>query len=847
MGKKLVIVESPAKAKTIGKILGKEYVVKSSMGHIRDLPVSRLGVDVKNSFEPKYVVVKSRKKVASELKKAAKTCDSIYLCPDPDREGEAIAWHLKCLLENDKQPKEFLRVQYNEITPRAVKEAFANPGKLDMNRVDAQQARRVLDRIVGYMVSPVLWRRIRRGLSAGRVQSVALRLVCEREKLIKDFVPEAFWIMGAMVRKVVVPLDPFQVKLSKIDGEKAEVKSEEMSGKILADLEGRQLVVSKIKTRQVTRRASPPFITSTLQQAASTYCGYSPNRTMGIAQKLYEGMDFGSGPTGLITYMRTDSFNISQEALQDCRKYVEKSHGKEYLPEKPNFYKSRASAQEAHEAIRPTDVRRTPESLKGKLDGDQLKVYGLIWQRFVASQMAPAKINQRTALIDALPIENRTTRYTFTATASEIEFPGYMAVAGKGGNAQKKEGNDDAHVEALPPLMEGEKLVCLEWLSERKETQPPSRFSEASLVRELERNGVGRPSTYAATIATLHQRKYVAREKRTLSPTELGFQVNDLLLENLSELFDVNFTASMEDSLDSIEKGDVEWTGMLDGFYANFTKWMEATKGPAADVDALKRVLLQLDDVKEWAPEVTRGKRKFSDEKFVTSIRKQLEDGEKAITQRQLEAVVRIACRYRTQLDGLEPLLAELDLSAFLADPATKNPAETTLKKLQLLEAVEMDESADKFVSSLRSRAEGGRALTEAQLKALNSVIFTHAEKIEGFETLKDQLDLDSGPVKEDKEAERLLEVLSGVKEWQEPVKRGKRVFDDKKFYGSLSGQFKSKGYLSDRQKAAMKRMVSRYKDQFDNYERLVDELGLKKKAAAKKKDSGSEPENSEQ
>lgn len=846
MGKKLVIVESPAKAKTIGKILGKEYVVKSSMGHIRDLPVSRLGVDIKNSFEPKYVVVKSRKKIASELKKAAKPCDSIYLCPDPDREGEAIAWHLKALLENEKDPKDFLRVQYNEITPRAVKEAFANPGTLDMHRVDAQQARRILDRIVGYMVSPMLWRRIRRGLSAGRVQSVALRLVCEREKQIKAFVPEPFWIIGAMVRKVVVPLEPFKVKLSKIDGEKADIKSQELADKVAADLDGRQLKVAEIKTRQVTRRASPPYITSTLQQAGSTYCGYSPSRTMSIAQKLYEGMDFGSGPTGLITYMRTDSFNISQEALGYCRSYIEKKHGREYLPEKPNFYKSRASAQEAHEAIRPTDVRRTPESLKGKLDSSQLKVYDLIWRRFVASQMSPARINQRTVLLDAEPLEGQATQYTFTATASDVEFPGYMAVAGKDVNGQKKTAKGDDQAQVLPPLVEGEKVECLEWLSERKETQPPSRFSEASLVRELERNGVGRPSTYAATIATLHQRKYVSSQKKAVSPTELGMQVNEMLMENLSDLFDVGFTAAMETSLDLVEKGEVEWTGMLAEFYESFSKWMEATKGPAADTDALRRVLLVLEAVKEWGPEVTRGKRKFSDQKFVLSIREQLEAGEKAVTQRQLDAVVRIACRYREQLDDLEKLLEELGMSDFLKDPATREPAEATLKKLRLLEPVEMDESAEKFVSSLRNRAESGRALTEAQIKALNSVIFTHSDKIKGFEDVKGELDLDAAPEKKDEEADRLLEVLSRVKEWQEPVKRGKRIFDDEKFFGSLSGQFKSKGYLSSRQKSAMKRMISRYKAQFDDYEQLEQELGLKKKGANRRKDSSAESETSE-
>ncbi len=614
MANKMVIVESPAKAKTINKILGRDYVVKSSMGHVRDLPIKNLGVDIKDSFKPKYVLVKTRQKVVDELKKTAAKCDSIYLAPDPDREGEAIAWHLKTILDDGKESKKFLRVQYNEITPAAVRKAFENPGTIDQKRVDAQQARRILDRIVGYMVSPVLWRRIRRGLSAGRVQSVALRLVCEREKEISDFKPEEYWLLGARVRKLVEPLDPFRIRLVKIEGNKAEVKSGEQAESIKQDLEGRSLKVVEIVTKEISKRAGPPFITSSLQQAASSVCGYEPKRTMSIAQKLYEGVDLGEGPVGLITYMRTDSFFIAQDAIQACRTFIGEKYGAEYLPEKPNYFKSRGNAQEAHEAIRPTDVMRTPDSLAHKLDPMELKVYRLIWQRFVSSQMVPARIEQKTAKVEAVPVEQKITSYLFHASSSEIKFPGYMKVTGADiyKQSEKENGSEGEDLDHMPPLSEGEMLECLEWLMDRKETQPPARYSEASLIKALEEDGVGRPSTYASIISTLHARKYVLREKRSLAPTELGLAVNDLLVTNLGELFNVEFTALMEESLDKVEEGSVDWRKMLAEFYGKFEGWMQKVKEPPADQNAVKHVLKSMESISRWAPEVTRGKRTYT-------------------------------------------------------------------------------------------------------------------------------------------------------------------------------------------------------------------------------------------
>ena len=441
MGKNLVIVESPAKAKTIGKILGSSYVVKSSVGHVRDLPEKSLGVDLKKKFEPKYVLSKGKTKVVAELKKALKSCDAVYLAPDPDREGEAIAWHLHELLASAAGDKPFYRVQYNEITPSAVKAAFGHPGEINMDRVDAQQARRVLDRIVGYKVSPMLWRRVKRGLSAGRVQSVALRLLAERENEIRGFTVEEYWVMGAVMRRQSAPLDPFTTRLARIDGDKPVISTGEAAAALLADLEGSLLKVEDVKTKELSRRPLPPFITSTLQQSASSLFGYSPQRTMSLAQQLYEGVDaIGDGPTGLITYMRTDSVNIAKEARESARAYIGRRYGDDYVPEKPNFYKSRTSAQEAHEAIRPTDVALTPESLKGVLDGPSLKLYDLIWRRFIASQMSAATIVRKTASV-VTEKAGQQHDYLFTATASEISFDGFLKILH--GYSKKKEENGD--------------------------------------------------------------------------------------------------------------------------------------------------------------------------------------------------------------------------------------------------------------------------------------------------------------------------------------------------------------------------------------------------------------------
>jgi len=827
MADKLVIVESPAKAKTINRILGSEYVVQPSMGHVRDLPERTLGVDVKNGFKSKYVVAKNKRKIIVGLKKTAAHCTAVYLAPDPDREGEAIAWHLYELLKDKKADQAFFRVQYNEITPQAVRQAFANPGTIDMNRVNAQQARRVLDRIVGYTVSPMLWRKIRRGLSAGRVQSVALRLLCEREREIRKFVSEEYWLLGAQVRKLVDPRDPFHIRLVRVDGEKLEVKSGEQAQQIRADLDGRALRVADISVGQISRRPYPPFITSTLQQAGSTSHGFSPKRTMEIAQRLYEGVEVGGEHAGLITYMRTDSVNVSQQALGQVRDYIRQQFGPEYCPESPHFYKSRKGAQEAHEAVRPTEVSRTPESLAGVLEGSELKLYRLIWNRFVASQMAPALIERRTVKVEAPPGPGQQRTYLFHTAASEIKFPGFTRLTGLE-PAKKEEDGEAEEVEKLPPLSTGESLECLDWKEERKETQPPRRYSEASLIRALEINGVGRPSTYAQTISTLQDRTYATRDKRVLQPTDLGLQVNDLLVVTLNELFDVKFTARMEESLDEIEKGTVGWAQMLDTFYKRFEVWMEATKDPPADPAIVRKALDLLAPVKEWDPMVERKGRKYSDERFVQSVGKQLTDGKRGISPRQLDALLRIGLRYRAQAPGIEEYVRGMGREDLLNHGGSQPAAEETLKKLEILGGMTLNESAVNFVASLKSQADRGRNLSYAQVKALDRILISHQKQIGDFATLASSLGLVAEPPTEDNESQPLLEALKSVAQWKEP-------FDDKEFYASLQSHFARKGYLTDRQRAALKRMVARYRQQVPGYEELAQRCAI----GAKKREEG--------
>ncbi|MDD2237373.1 MAG: type I DNA topoisomerase [Kiritimatiellae bacterium] len=856
MGKKLVIVESPSKAKTINKMLGPDYIVTASMGHIRDLPQKKLGVDIEHGFKPQYGVMDGKQKVVQELLKAAEKVDGVYLAPDPDREGEAIAWHLKNLLQ-DKVPADcFYRVTYNEITASAIREAFEHPGEIDMRRVDSQQARRVLDRIVGYKVSPLLWRRVPGGSSAGRVQSVALRLVCEREKEISSFVKETYWVMGVNLRKLIDPRDAFEARLLKIDDAKAEIKAADLAERILSDLQHSDYSVSDVKIREIVKKPRPPYITSSLQQAASGVLGYSPSRTMSIAQRLYEGGDFG---VGLITYMRTDSFNVSKEALENCRALIQQAYGADFVPEKPNYYKSRKSAQEAHEAIRPTDVTLLPDDARlAGLKPEELKLYRLIWQRFVSSQMKPARIRQRSVDVTAAAQENAAAEshtYIFRATASDVQFPGYMAVSGmeKNKNSEAGEGEDGNEVDTLPPLEAGEKLECLDQVKTEKETQPPPRYSEASLVRALEENGVGRPSTYHSILSTIQQRKYILKEKRSLRPTDSGMKVNDFLVEHLPDLFDVGFTAEMEDSLDRIEEGSVEWTAMLGEFYGHFETWLEKARGPKANPKNIEALLVLLQKVQTWGPETKRGKKTYSDKKFVESVKKQFEDGKRAVSARQRDSLLGVVKKYADQLPDWEAVLEKLELKTRFDElnQAVQPPRESTVEKLRRLEPVKFveprtvgkrvfDDSV--FVQSLREQVEGEKRLSDRQLQYLDRLVLKYADQLGGREALVEQYGYaqDDAENQPDTESGPLLEMLQQVTTWNEPVKRGNRLWDDKNFYESLSQQFEGKKMLSVRQRASMKKMVQRYAEQISEYDAHAEELGLKKlselKAPKKKK-----------
>lgn len=549
MGQNLVIVESPAKAKTIGKYLGKNYIVEASMGHVRDLPKSKLGVDIENNFNPKYITIRGKGELIDKLKKAAKKADKIYLATDPDREGEAISWHLANILKISGE--ENCRIVFNEITKGAVKASIKEARKINQNLVDAQQARRILDRLVGYEISPILWKNVKWGLSAGRVQSAALKLICDREEEIKAFKAEEYWTVDCTLKK---DKKKFSVKLSKYKGKKIDIKNKDEADKIIADLEKHNFIVSSVKKSSRMKNPLPPFITSTLQQEASKKLNFITKRTMSIAQALYEGVEVkGYGTVGLITYMRTDSVRISEEAQNKAIEFIKENYGDEYVPDKVRIYKGKKNIQDAHEAIRPSHVEISPEVAKVSLTPEQYKLYSLIWKRFMASQMSSCKLSTNT--IDILNGE-----YNFKATGSTIKFDGFMKIY----DYQTEDEENDV---ALPALQEGDILQKASLEGKQHFTQPPSRYTEASFVKLLEEKGIGRPSTYVPTISTLLSREYIVREKKNLLPTELGFIVNNIVSDYFKQIVDADFTASMEGKLDDIEEGNAYWTKVVDEFF----------------------------------------------------------------------------------------------------------------------------------------------------------------------------------------------------------------------------------------------------------------------------------------
>ena len=584
MSKNLVIVESPAKAKTINKFLGKNFMVTSSMGHIIDLPKSKLGIDVENDFTPQYVVIKDRKRHLATLKKEAKNKEAIYLAADPDREGEAISWHIGNALADSK--KKFYRVSFDEITKDAVLDAFKHPRDIDMNLVNAQQARRILDRLVGYTISPILWKKVARGLSAGRVQSVAVRLIVEREDEIKAFISEEYWdILAKLKRKADSSVLGFDAKLDKYMGKKIEIKDVEESKRIAGVLNNTPFVVGDIKEGKKKKNPYPPFTTSKLQQEAFNKLRFSGSRTMHIAQTLYEGVEIGKeGPVGLITYMRTDSVKISKDAQEAAKKYILEKFGKKYYPDIPNTYKSKKNAQEAHESCRPALPLMDPDSIKASLTPDQLKLYQLIWNRFISSQMSSALYSQITVDINAGD-------YLFKAGATNVVFDGYTAVYEV---SDPKEGEEEKA--RLPELSVDEPLDLLELLPGQHFTKPPPRYSEASLVKALEELGIGRPSTYAPTIQTITSRDYINRESGYFKPTELGSVVTRLLLKHFPKILDAEFTAKMEDELDGIEEGEADWKMVLKAFYSPFIHSAELAK---VNMEEVKKEIVATDEICE--------------------------------------------------------------------------------------------------------------------------------------------------------------------------------------------------------------------------------------------------------
>ncbi len=824
---KLLIVESPTKARTISQMLGSDYTVIASMGHVRDLPEHEFGIDIVNNFTPQYVDTLRSRQVLKTLREAAKKSEIVYLATDPDREGEAIAWHLKNVLASEKKYVPFQRIAFHEITRSAIEQAIAAKGDINQNLVDAQQARRVLDRIVGYQVSPLLWRKLGKGSSAGRVQSAALRLIVEREREIMAFIPEEYWTFAA---KFVTPAgEKFKSRLFKINSADFKICSKSAADALeTAICNGSTPTVKAVVKQERKRNPYPPFTTSTLQQAANQLLRFSASSTMRYAQQLYEGIDLGDGNSaGLITYMRTDSVTIAKEAQIAAADFIKSAYGKEFLPPKFNCYKNKAAAQEAHEAIRPTNVRRTPESLASKLDPAQLKLYTLIWKRFVASQMASARQELLTADIDICG--NDSNIYTFRTTATITTFPGFLVLSPDSFSPDK----DAVNPELLRALGTGNPVTLKEFLKEQKFTEPPPRFTEASLIKLLEENGVGRPSTYAAILRTIQDRDYVSKEQNKLHPTELGFTVNDFLTEKLPELFDIGFTAQMEQKLDDIEAGSVAWVDMMTEFYNSFSPWLAAAKESGAPPpETVKEVLDLLAPVK-YAEKHKVGRKVFDDGKFVTSIKEKFSE-KGSISEKQYQALLTMAAKYFPQLPQVaisRELRSDID-EAMIAwndkqhEEQSRPPAPAVEGGYQAVFAAfdnvtfpeikpgrtGFDEG--KFFKSLKAQAISGKMLTEKQLAALKRIAVKYrAQLVDApavFEALQiEQEETDSDSTRN--HTEMLFKQLSEVKEWNAPVKKGRFTFDDKKFYQSIAKQFTEGKPLSAKQLAALEKLADKY------------------------------------
>ena len=795
----LIIVESPSKAKKIGAYVGPGTVVMASVGHIRDLPQFRLGVDVANGFAPHYEIPKEKKQVVEDLRKVAAKAKTVYLASDPDREGESIAWHLREVLKDLPGERAFRRVRYNEVTKGAVLDALAHPTDIDQHLVDAQQARRIEDRLSGFRLSRLISNTVRGARSAGRVQSVALRLIVDRERAVRAFRATPYWLLGARLTQGGIT---FEARLASVDGQapKFMAYGKEVQGipgeatalDYKAMLDGRNAAVVAVERKTVTRRPQPPFITSTLQQAAATRLGFSPDQTMRLAQALYE--------EGHITYMRTDGYTVSASIRGAVEAEIARLFGAACVPQTPNFYGNKVkNAQEAHEPIRPTDV--TVRQIEG-LDPQQAKLYDLIWRRFVASQMAAAKIERVTATFEPTTPPPIAHAFRFAASAQTVVFRGFLNVWDMG-----KELAEEGDAARLPHLSVGDVVDCEAWLLTPKETQPPARYNEASLVKALEENGIGRPSTYAATIRTLLAREYVKSDRRhVLTPTDTGIAATDYLLEQMPDFVNVEFTAQMEDALDKIAEGSLGWEREVADFYAKLTEWL------AADPARVDAVMGQLAQVTAWRePQRNKsGKVSWDDHAFYGDMRQTLDRGE-PLSKAQLAILTRMAVAYRDQLPGLG---AVVDLPP---------PADTEAIKglLAALEGRELNAWESRFAESVRKQFEARGDLSPKQVALLRRIAAPEDD-----------------PDRPDNEApsRELLAALAAVAEWKPVVTRGKRTYDDREFVASLTKQLDARHFLTERQFEALKRTVRDYREQIPGYAALAEKFAIKAPAPRRAK-----------
>ena len=789
----LIIVESPSKARKIASYVAPGTEVMASVGHVRDLPTYRLGVEVSNGFIPHYEVPRDKRDVVDSLRKAAADSTAVYLASDPDREGESIAWHLREVLKDVPGERKFYRVRYNEVTKGAVLDALAHPTEIDQNLVNAQQARRIEDRLSGFKISKLVSQSVRGAKSAGRVQSVALRLIVDRERAVQAFRPTSYWLIGAKLSQGAIS---FVARLASVDGKAPKfmaydkevqgIADEATADAYRADLSGRNAVVVGIDRKTVTRRPQPPFITSTLQQAASTHLGYSPDQTMRLAQALYE--------EGHITYMRTDGYTVSASIRGAVEAEIEKLFGRECVPATPNFYGNKVkNAQEAHEPIRPTDVSKP--AIEG-LDPQQAKLYDLIWKRFVASQMAPAKVERTTLTFEPTTPPPARHAYRLTASAQKVLFKGFLSVW----DAKERElPQEEGDARRLPVVNVGDVVACDEWLCEGKETQPPARYNEASLIKALEENGIGRPSTYAATIRTLLARDYVKSGRgHVLTPTEMGIATIDYLLQQMPDFVNVEFTAQMEDALDKVADGSLDWEREVADFYAKLTDWL------AADPDRVAAVMGQLAQVREWrAPNHAKsGKISWDDQAFYGEMRAQLEQGA-PLSKTQLALLTRMAVSYRDQLPGLADVIEM---------PPVVDRAEVQ-RLFDLLADRELTPWEKRFYDSVKIQFERKGDLSPKQFSMLQRIA----------EPAQDE----GGPARAEA-ARDLVDALAHVKEWNAPVTRGKRVYDDQAFVQSLASQLDERKFLTERQLDALKRVVRTYQAQLPGYAELSAKYGLK-------------------